>query len=227
MLCKGETIGQWRDDVIHQHFRDHDTVERYQGTFGTIPYEFLRYRQKSGGSFGLVDYFLLGDTLTVRGDYGFAVYRAGWTDLGHIANSGYDYFCGKCEASEVGKRFKEWDPELAWRRMCHYFEDTDLSSVGMNEAVRVDDNQWIVPGDISIKLRKGEVGSKEEWNHWLERDGYEFFGNDILWDWSEIGMRVHLRCLLHLAGLKCALGLIDPKAGIDADTDADTNERRS
>jgi hypothetical protein len=116
MLCKGETIGQWRDDVIHQHFRDHDTVERYQGTFGTIPYEFLRYRQKSGGSFGLVDYFLLGDTLTVRGDYGFAVYRAGWTDLGHIANSGYDYFCGKCEASEVGKRFKEWDHSvILWK----------------------------------------------------------------------------------------------------------------
>lgn len=57
-----------------------------------------------------IKYIIDNNVLFVSGDLGFAVYR--WTscvDFEWLADLSIDYFCSKCEASEKGHKYFEWE----------------------------------------------------------------------------------------------------------------------
>jgi hypothetical protein len=63
---------------------------------------------------GLMKITLFQNTLAITRDYGDAVYVWGSeVSFEFIAGCNLHYFMGKCEASEVGREFKEWSSETA------------------------------------------------------------------------------------------------------------------
>jgi len=99
-----------RDIQADREFKDHvATMERV--VVDGVPMIFIAWRKPGDCCFAM-EFVIHKGVITVHGDLGHAVYR--WPDsrctenLGLWANLGFDYFAGKCEAHENGRRARDW-----------------------------------------------------------------------------------------------------------------------
>ena len=167
------------DEHIAEWFKDHIVRESSPNVivFG-----------KPASSDCLLRFRVDGPYLIVTGDLGDAIYR--WSErvtFPWLAGLDLHYFKSKCQASEVGRRFDEWDEEAARDRMKNWLEQCPDRLEKFNE----------LDGDLALL-------SEGEWHSWLSRNVYEISDDgDGLWD---IGMVTALRCRAHLIGLRLAVG---------------------
>ena len=180
-----------------------------------FPAEILVFERPNSGLYRMV-YTKIGDTLFVGGDVGEAAYR--WPganpkeiDLRWISRCDLGYFFSKCVASEVGRKFVEWDSDEARKR---FFESLQ-QQFGI-EPVDVDeDDEPVWPEEYEELVHKFEEAGgeealefKDEWLIWLAQNGYDIFNEDI-GHLGGIGEKIHLRCVFHLLGLKLAFERLD------------------
>jgi hypothetical protein len=148
--------------------------------------------QKPGTGIYAVEYWFSRGTLAVRGDIGAAVYQ--WHhsigNLPDLANLSIDYFAGKCEASEHGQGYQSWDEDAAKQNIQYYIDIGDPVDTEETCEAFSDAGGW------------NALYSKHEWHQWLSTEGYEVFGD--ICEMGEIGMKIDIRCLGHLVGLKMA-----------------------
>ena len=137
-----------------------------------------------------VDYVRYINTLFVTGDIGSAVYR--WSNIKNmqwLSTLSLEYFESKCEASEKGKEYTQWNPEkiLAFLKKNYNREYSIM---------------------LQLKIKE-YIYSRESFNYWIENYGY-----NIMLEWSgicNIGETIHIRCIGHWLGLKMAFEQLNSK----------------
>lgn len=124
----------------------------------------------------------------VAGDLGDAIYQ--WnTEVTpeFVAGCNLDYVLGKCQASEVGRDFEEWDPDLCREDMEKWAkEDFEEDEKGPDLS------------DARFAIEDGELA----WKAYLYENGYEVFGDNFYEFAPKFGVKPHIRGVLHLAALK-------------------------
>ena len=183
--------------IREEWFKDH-VVAPY-----TDPREVIVWRSPNS-IFYLVKYVLVGGALIVLGDLGEAIYRWYTSDIDFRWISGCElgYFASKCEASEVGKQFVEWNRDVAISSFEEIVDNelADYTAADRGEA-RAQFEEMLALTNPWRSLKEG----KHEWYAWIERNGYEVFG-DVSDGWlHKVGEVIHLRCQAHLIGLKMAM----------------------
>lgn len=150
--------------------------------------------KKPGTGIYSVHYLIYGNTLFVCGDLGEAAYQ--WSqkiDWDFLSGLNCDYFLGKCQASEVGRRFVEWDAKYARARLEETFK-------GLKEG-----GYHISAGACCDAI--SAVETKEDWHSFImdHRDIYE------LLDLGDLEVP-NLRGVSHWYGLTLALKQLRAKA---------------
>ncbi len=142
-----------------------------------------------------VHYLIHGNVLMVWGDLGFAMYA--WSQnisWEFLVGLNLDYFAGKCEASEVGRGFEVWDPTVAKDAL------TAIVADRKEEVEDFDENPSLLLGMVEDDRAFEALSTREEWLAWVSAgDHHEEF-----WEFGDLGMDIHARCVLHLEGLKRA-----------------------
>ncbi len=147
--------------------------------------------KKPGTGNNSVVYLLHRNLLFVGGDLGSAVYC--WSQcitLDFLAGCNLDYFAGKCEASEVGRSFNEWDGDTAERRMRERFAEEGYYAEGTRTKFEAAGG-W------------GFLYSRDEWHMWMSGDGDSVFGEQY-YELGIVGERLNGRCILHWLGIVLA-----------------------
>lgn len=159
-----------------------------------------------GSSTGYMEFIVGGGTLIVKGDYGDSVFQ--WypekgLDLRWLANTGLDYFAGKCQASESGRDFKSFDTGYLHK---------DLTDLLDEHSKNFDDYGHESPNELREKFEEARgfdyLGNEFEWNHWLYENGYDVFGDDW-YEFVPMGKYLDMRCKLHWVGLKLAVEALE------------------
>jgi hypothetical protein len=153
--------------------------------------ETLCWKEPGTGMYAVKYWFSRG-TLAVSGDIGDAVYQ--WSpeigNLPDLANLSIDYFASKCRASEYGAGYRSWDENTAKKNILYYIDTGDPVNTEKTRKAFLDAGGW------------NALYSRYEWREWLSTEGYEVFGD--ICEMGEIGMKIDIRCLGHLIGLKMA-----------------------
>lgn len=165
-----------------------------------------------------VMYHRIGSMLLVTGDLGEAVYRWYSRDeqltLQWISNCNLDYFQGKCCASEVGSKYEEWDSGAAKKYLEEQLRELVKEKVEDSDDKESVDHAWGRAVWEIVNLGGMQaIETQDEWNMWLHSNS-NFLGqyDHDWWEWAyTIGIVTHVRCRLHLLGLKMAFGLKFPK----------------
>jgi hypothetical protein len=152
----------------------------------------------------LIQYIIYGGALFVSGDLGSAVYR--WSDkltFDWLAGLDLSYFAGKCEASETGRTYKEWDEAVAKWAFDDYVDDIRGEYAIDNPEAGA---QWWQ--DLQNANPWAQMYSEFEWQDWMSHDGMSFFSTDDTHLYT-VGQVLNLRCQSHLIGLKMAQKWLD------------------
>lgn len=142
-----------------------------------------------------VDYHIHGNLLIVWGDLGFAMYA--WSQgisWEFLAGLNLDYFASKCEASEVGRGFEVWDPQVASESL------TAMVANWKEEAEDFDENPSPLLGMVEDDKAFEALSTREEWIAWVSTGDH----HSEFWEFGDLGTDIHPRCVLHLEGLKRA-----------------------
>lgn len=155
----------------------------------------LDWREPTSGICA-IRYICMGATLYVSGDLGSAVYQ--WNEavtLEWITRCDIGYFAKKCEASEEGRKFVEWDQDTAVAKMAQFWIDN-------------------YPDDAEKRAREFDelngpeaLESRGAWVAWLAEYGPTAespLGEDF-YEYADVGCVTALRCRAHLIGLKMAM----------------------
>jgi len=180
-----------------------DPTEEHQERFkdhvmSKLPGDWYRFAKPGTGIDSLNFQFFRGYWIVV-GDLGDAVYQwkqevtAEW-----IAGCNLDYVLGKCQASEVGYRFKEWDPQLCLE---------DMEKWAKEDCDDKDKAEYHVR-DAKFAIEDGEVA----WQAYVYDNGCEVFGDEFYEFAPNFGVRPHIRGILHLAALKVMVRKMNEKA---------------
>lgn len=142
-------------------------------------------------------YVIDGRVLCVYGDIGEAVYA--WGDKlnwSWLANMDLHYFEEKCQASESGRSFVDWDARVALEQLKAFLRETD-SSYG-HKCYKMVEQQ----GGFDA------VSMKPEWDMWLnsQYNGAlsEFMQTEDFSTMRDCGEVFAYRCQGHLIGIKMA-----------------------
>ena len=179
-----------REKRIKENFKNHKaTVDQYaQLDCGRIDIEVLTWKKPDSSSY-MVRYIIYGNTLCVYGDLGEAIYQ--WSQaitFEWLSSLDLSYFKGKCQASEVGRDFREWNNNKAI--------DT-LKSFAKDEYFK-----W---SDFEENGGKDSLYDVREWEEWLRENGTDVLGENF-WEWAfEIGYTINTRCMYHFIGLQMAM----------------------
>jgi hypothetical protein len=171
--------------IAEQWFPNHKaTIETCPNGVTTI-----EWKKPGTGIFG-VRYVLWGGTLYVSGDIGEAVYC--WSSeisIQFLASCNLDYFLGKCQASETGRSFVEWDDDVA-----RYKLDDMLKDEAECEGVSVESTEL-------FKILEG-VSDKEGCES-AAREAYDGDGDSerasMIHDAGEVP---NMRAIAHWKGLR-------------------------
>lgn len=199
---------QFREDW----FSEHEATKR---TFFDIDEKLafteLLWKEPGTGAYCVI-YVLRGGQLFVAGDLGEAVYQwYGPVSLESIAGMGYSYFLEKCQASEVGQNFVEWDTDGVARNVKERILDTDYVDNDLRIQLEglIRDHCYLTAGesitdDNLDEFVQAHTETKESWLEFLNYHGDECFGDDH-WEWTySVGEVIHKGCMAHLYGLKMA-----------------------
>ena len=177
-----------------ERFKDHEVTLKENG--------WVKFA-KPGTNIDMLCFNVFYGTLVVIGDLGDAVYRWGEkVDLDWIAGCNLDYFLGKCQASEVGREFTEWDPSL-----CH--EDMEKWAVQEFDEQDLERPESELQ-DATYAIDDGHIA----WQAYLYDNGYELFGDEFYEFAPKFGVRPNLRGVLHLAALKVMKEKKDAEAAL-------------
>lgn len=186
-MIEGWSIEWFKNHIVERH----TVVDSYKGR----DMEVLIWREP-GKNTHRIDYFRVGHVLFVAGDVGEAVYV--WSEnvsLEWISKLNLDYFASKCMASEVGRGYKAWSEDKAQAWLKDHFAPEEGGELTEEQRTRLD-----MAEDYSIWEA---IETQEGWYHWLENYGHDVFDSDYCGVGS-IGKVVHIRCQIHLAGLRMA-----------------------
>lgn len=131
-LSMREWVAEGMAEVRQRWFPNHQATLETHG-----PVTVLRWA-KPETCFYAVTYLLMGRTLYVSGDIGEAVFQ--WGDkltLEFLKGCDFDYFWGKCCASEVGRRFDGWAENVA-RHDLDALADDDGKAFAVLEGIDLD-----------------------------------------------------------------------------------------
>ena len=187
---------QWNEATIKQLGDDHFATHIVDlGVNG----DHLLWRRKDGSGLSRVEYTINHNKLIVLGDLGSAVYV--WSQeltWAFLADCHYDYFAGKCVASEHGRGFKQWSGSVAIQYIRDEF--ADLKS-------RIEDSAGDEHAECVMRLlEEGDVfdslENSHQWYQWIGADPKRY---NEFWESGAIGDQVASRCILHLEGIKRAV----------------------
>lgn len=186
-------------------FEEHEVllhkVMTYEDSLGrSHRLEHLVFKRPNSG-FYYIEFIMHNNYVHVTGDVGEATYW--WSDrhdLAWVSQCDLSYFSSKCTASPVGVPFKTWTEKTATRYLEHYWEEREDE-----ERVR------------RFKRWGGwrNLDREFDWIEWLrtpargveaDTKGEYFFGPDYLCEVTGIGFDIDIRCEMHLAALKLAVG---------------------
>ena len=187
-----------REERIRESFKDHEAkitqFAKLDVNDAGCDIEVLTWKKPGTGNY-MVRYLVSGNTLCVYGDLGEAIYQ--WSQgvtLEWLATLDLAYFKGKCQASEVGRDFREWDQRKAHK-----------------ELERMEKDEYFKWSDFEERDGAGSLYCATEWAEWLRANGSEVFGEDY-WDWAySIGYTINTRCVYHFIGLQMAMEQINLK----------------
>lgn len=184
------------DSKYDNHFDKHEL-------FIEIEQENLKvydYRQPDSSN-GYMKIIITGCNVIITGDYGDAIYGYFSTPqygLEWLAGLNIGYFNGKCEASESGRDFKEWDYNKAFENFQHnfiyYFGEEQFEKVSISFEDLLDDKEYkdfteeeeerfIQILDSNNELKDWEKMSEKER---LEFSVTEFNNLELDVDWNEL-----------------------------------------
>lgn len=197
MIARFTSRKEWeshRQKLIADWFPTH-TAQLTKGTLGAITAEHLVWT-KPGTRINSIEYLCNGPQLVVTGDLGDAIYETGADSLAWWSRCDAWYFASKCVASELGRGYREWDPDAACLQLRDRFDFEDPE----------DAEAW-----SRLVLLDGEdaLYSEQAWSDWLRDNAEEVWGanwHDVE-PWK-IGSVIALRCEAHLAGLKLAVAQV-------------------
>jgi hypothetical protein len=136
--------------------------------------------RKPNSSDGYMKIIVTGYNVIVSGDYGDAIYGYFSTPqygLEWLASLNIGYFNGKCEASEVGRNYTEWDYHKAFERFQSYF----LSYFGEHKF-----NSLLDRCEDLLQEKKYEDLSEEEKIEFYYAFPENFKEDDELRDWDSL-----------------------------------------
>lgn len=183
-------------------FKDHKAVLIPAGAEETSPVIIINWQTPGSWNYGC-RFIIHSRWLIVMGDIGEAVYE--WSeDLTPEFLLGLDcgYFLSKCQSSETGRKFEEWDSEMAFKAV----DDLTLSTRLKCEERNMRTPRW--QDDLShlrphIDKFEFEGHLREAYEHGLEEE--------LCYDLLAAGMKPHCRAIGHFVGLKMAISQL--KAG--------------
>ena len=185
-----------REERIKKNFENHvATIDQFSKFYPNdydapldIQIETLTWKKSDSYNY-YVKYIHMGNTLCVFGDLGEAIYR--WSEpvtFEWLSNLDLSYFAGKCQASEVGRDFKEWDEHKALDAMKHFAKEKYF--------------KW---SKFKEEERPNSLYDEREWEEWLRANGNDILG-DYYWEWAYgIGKTFNTRCVYHFVGLQMAM----------------------
>lgn len=150
--------------------------------------------RKPKSSDWLIRYTIVGRThLVVTGDLGAAVYT--WSSdisFAWLGRLNMDYMMGKCEASEWGRRPREWDMGAARAGLAWYLSQTD----------RKRRHQWLKLRQEDSYAIEGALDSSDGWASFVDSELREIWEDpDGIFD---IGWIFPIRAVAHWRGLQLA-----------------------
>lgn len=155
---------------------------------------------KPGTNIDCIHYSTFGQSLLVCGDLGDAVYE--WSrriTLEWVAGCNIHYVASKCQASEAGRGFRDYDPEVAVALLKEVFADHEhlYGCHAPSEQL-----------EAQKQALKAASDSEYEWHQFLGDDGdaEKALGSDW-WEHGNIGDSICVRAYAHLFGLKCMFGI--------------------
>lgn len=159
-----------------------------------LPNEWVKFA-KPGTNINMLCFNTFHGYLVIIGDLGDAVYQ--WNQaitLEWVAGCNLDYFVGKCQASQVGRNFVQWDTNKVMERLKewkHHYEEYFGCPF---------------PEDKEEMYYRAESAAAEgefKWQCFLNDEGYELFDYmEEEYSWGEI---THCRAKLHLEALKAMI----------------------
>jgi len=149
--------------------------------------------KKPNTSIYSIKYIIRNNYLFVSGDLGCAVYKFSSNVEWHsIASMDSFYFSSKCEASETGRFYKEWNEEkcisIFNEKMKEY--NNDISSLNMTQE---EFNEF-------KEQAKQESFSRDSWGHFVQNN-YNVFYDDAY----DYGEDTSIICVAHLQGILMGL----------------------
>lgn len=167
--------------------------------------------EQPGTNINRIIYLLHGRLLFVAGDLGEAVFQFGSQgSFREMANCSIDYFSKKCLASENGRGYLDWDAEVAKETMKNWFDEYEKE---YREEDLADGKKPRKDLESDFDWRDGweALGSKEEWEAWLDENGRDFLGDYFYEDSRvvEAGRIYSTRLELMLEGLKRAVAQLE------------------
>lgn len=172
-------------EIREENFKDHTAL--FTPLIGArLAIQHLLWAKPGTGLYR-IEYMIRANVLFVTGDVGHAVYRWGnrisWEFL---AVCHADYFAEKCEASEHGRGYPDWNERVARARVAQFLKDSP-------EEREQFESQY---GDTALFRRAA-------WHDWLSVYGADVFGDPS--EWADVGVVVSPRCRAHLIGIQMAL----------------------
>lgn len=126
--------------------------------------------------------------LCVVGDIGEATYEWGQNiTIGFLAGCDFDYFHGKCRASEVGRRFVQWDERKAAEAVASFLSE-DVDGLDIRNALESIDHNT----------------PKDEFEDALRRAYHHGLDTEILSGFIHAGEEPSCRAIGHWVGIKMA-----------------------
>ena len=115
---------------IKSWFKDHvATFSTFKDENGNTIEKLIWKKPDSG--ICMVNYTLFGRYLIVTGDLGHAIYSWGQNiNFKWVSECDLGYFAAKCDASENGRLYKDWDSELVIKKIKNEFRERASSSGG-------------------------------------------------------------------------------------------------
>lgn len=214
-VCEGEAMTQAErvardEECVRDWFKDHVATRT---TFTAPDGETVEHLlwSKPGTGINRIYYYAFrrrgGYELLATGDLGTATYFWGMPALARgqsmfdwIGGCNLDYFAGKCESSEFGRRYETFDKDLARESFIEAMRehhDGDAKPVAASRLERAAD-------DCEAALDECNETMWGPWHEWLRENGYDLLGSDWHEFSSLFGMVIALRCRGHLVGLKLA-----------------------
>lgn len=152
----------------------------------------LRWKQ-DGTSNYWIDYIISGGFLLVYGDAGDAVYA--WSDnitWDFLKSADLDYFKGKCQASEVGRDYRQWDTRKLAADLKHHMDEYHIAPSYQNEVLSC--------ARMSMSAEELHMNARDEPRAWEKAFGQDYH-EYIEWGWT-----INCRCVGHWVGIQMATG---------------------